>query len=180
MNFPDYRPRRLRKNENFRRLIRETVLSVDDLIYPLFVTFGRKVKKPIPSMPGHFQMSVDYLVKEVKGARDLGIPAVLLFGIPETKDELASGAFAKDGIIQVAVKALKEAVPDMVVITDVCLCEYTSHGHCGMLDGETIENDSTIEVLGGNGALPCRGRGRHGSPFRNDGRAGAGNSGSPR
>ncbi len=148
MNFPDYRPRRLRKNENFRRLIRETALSVDDLIYPLFVTFGRKVKKPIPSMPGHFQMSVDYLVKEVKGARDLGIPAVLLFGIPETKDELASGAFAKDGIIQVAVKALKEAVPDMVVITDVCLCEYTSHGHCGMLDGETIENDSTIEVLG--------------------------------
>lgn len=148
MNFPDYRPRRLRKNENFRRLIRETALSVDDLVYPLFVTFGRKVKKPIPSMPGHFQMSVDYLVKEVKEARDLGIPAVLLFGIPETKDELASGAFAKDGIIQVAVKALKEAVPDMVVITDVCLCEYTSHGHCGMLDGETIENDSTIEVLG--------------------------------
>jgi len=148
MNFPDYRPRRLRKNENFRRLIRETAFSVDDLVYPLFVTFGKKVKKPIPSMPGHFQMSVDYLVREVKDARDLGIPAVLLFGIPETKDELASGAFAKDGIIQIAVKAVKDAVPDILIITDVCLCEYTSHGHCGILDGETIENDSSIEVLG--------------------------------
>jgi len=148
MNFPDYRPRRLRKNELFRRLIRETVLSVDDLVCPLFVTFGKKSKKPIPSMPGHFQMSTDYLVKEVKEVRDLGIPAVLLFGIPETKDEMASGAFAADGVIQVAVKAVKEAVPDIVVITDVCLCEYTSHGHCGMLERDVIENDSTIEVLG--------------------------------
>ncbi|MCK9274813.1 MAG: porphobilinogen synthase [Syntrophales bacterium] len=148
MSFPDYRPRRLRKNEHFRRLIRETVLSVDDLVYPLFVTFGKKVKKPISSMPGHFQMSVDYLVKEVKEARDLGIPAVLLFGIPDKKDEFASGAFAEDGIIQVAVRAVKEAVPDILVITDVCLCEYTSHGHCGMLEGDSIENDSSIEVLG--------------------------------
>ncbi len=148
MSFPDYRPRRLRKNEHFRRLIRETALSVDDLVYPLFVTFGKKVKKPITSMPGHFQMSVDHLVKEVKEARDLGIPAVLLFGIPEKKDEFASGAFAEDGIIQVAVRAVKEAVPEILVITDVCLCEYTSHGHCGMLDGDSVENDSSIEVLG--------------------------------
>ena len=148
MQYPDYRPRRLRANENFRRMIRETRLSVDDLVHPLFVTSGKNVKKPIASMPGNFQLSVDQLVKEVKLSRDLGIPAVLLFGIPEKKDELAMGAFAKDGIIQTAVKAVKDKVPDILVITDVCLCEYTSHGHCGMLEGTEVENDTTIEVLG--------------------------------
>ena len=147
MYFPAYRPRRLRKNENFRRMIRETKLSVDELVYPLFVTAGKDVKKPISSMPGNFQMSIDHLVKEVQKTKESGIPAILLFGIPQSKDEVASGAFTKDGIIQQAVRRLKDKVPDIVVITDVCLCEYTSHGHCGMLDKGDVDNDSTIEVL---------------------------------
>ena len=147
MQFPEYRPRRLRKNENFRRLIRETRLSVDDLIYPLFVVPGNNVKKPIKSMPGNFQMSADNIVKEAREAHELGMPAILLFGIPSRKDELATGAFAKDGIIQQAVKKIKKDVPDILVITDVCLCEYTSHGHCGMLEGNIVNNDSTLEVL---------------------------------
>ena len=136
MNFPDYRPRRLRQNENFRRMIRETTLSVDNLIYPLFAVPGTKVKKPIDSMPGIFQMSVDHLVRETQRVKALGIPAVLLFGIPDKKDEIASGAMAKDGIVQQAIRGIKEKVPDILVITDVCLCEYTSHGHCGMLEKE--------------------------------------------
>ena len=147
MQFPEYRARRLRKNENFRRLIREISLSVDDLVYPLFAVPGKSVKKPITSMPGQFQLSVDYIAKEAQKARDLGIPAVLLFGIPAKKDEMATGAFAKDGIIQQAVKRIKNEVPDILVITDVCLCEYTSHGHCGMLEKDCIQNDATLEVL---------------------------------
>jgi porphobilinogen synthase len=128
-------------------MIRETKLSVDDLVYPLFVTFGKNVKKPINSMPGHFQMSVDNLVKEIEKARDLGIPAILLFGIPQKKDESASGAFMKDGVIQQAVKRIKDKVSEIVVITDVCLCEYTSHGHCGMIEKGDVDNDTTLEVL---------------------------------
>jgi porphobilinogen synthase len=147
MQYPDYRPRRLRKNENFRRMIRETKLSVDDLVYPLFVTAGKKIKKPIASMPGNFQLSIDYLVKEIKTTKDLGIPAVLLFGIPEKKDEEGSGAYDREGIIQRAVREIKDKVPDILVITDVCLCEYTSHGHCGLLDGDRVDNDSTLEIL---------------------------------
>jgi porphobilinogen synthase len=147
MQFPEYRARRLRKNENFRRLIRETSLSVDDLVYPLFAVPGKSVKKPITSMPGQFQLSVDYIAKEAQKMRDLGIPAVLLFGIPAKKDEMATGAFAKDGIIQQAVKRIKNEVSDILVITDVCLCEYTSHGHCGMLEKDCIQNDATLEVL---------------------------------
>ena len=147
MQFPEYRARRLRKNENFRRLIRETKLSVDDLVYPLFAVTGKSVKKPITSMPGQFQLSVDYIAKEAQKARDLGIPAVLLFGIPAKKDEMATGAFAKDGIVQQAVKRIKSEVPDILVITDVCLCEYTSHGHCGMLEKDDVQNDATLEVL---------------------------------
>ena len=147
MQYPDYRPRRLRKNENLRRMIRETSLSVDDLVYPLFVTAGKKIKKPIDSMPGNFQLSLDYLAKEVKTTKDLGIPAVLLFGIPEKKDEEGSGAYDRDGIIQRAVREIKDKVPDILVITDVCLCEYTSHGHCGILDGDYVDNDSTLEIL---------------------------------
>jgi porphobilinogen synthase len=147
MQFPEYRARRLRKNENFRRLIREISLSVDDLVYPLFAVPGKSVKKPITSMPGQFQLSVDYIAKEAQKMRDLGIPAVLLFGIPAKKDEMATGAFAKDGIIQQAVKRIKNEVPDILVITDVCLCEYTSHGHCGMLEKDCIQNDATLEVL---------------------------------
>ena len=147
MYFPAYRPRRLRKNENFRRMIRETKLSVDNFVYPLFATFGKDVKKPISSMPGNFQMSVDHLVIEVQKAKDLGIPAVLLFGIPEKKDEVASGAFMKDGIVQQAVRRIKDKVPDVIVITDVCLCEYTSHGHCGMIEKGEVDNDASLEVI---------------------------------
>lgn len=147
MQFPDYRPRRLRKNENFRRMIRETKLSVDNLIYPMFVVPGAKVKKPITSMPGNFQMSVDHIVREAARMKTLGIPAVLLFGIPEKKDEIASGALAKDGVIQRAVREIKEKVSDILVITDVCLCEYMSHGHCGMVEKGEVANDLTLEVL---------------------------------
>ena len=147
MQFPEYRARRLRKNENFRRLIRETSLSVDDLVYPLFAVPGKNFKKPILSMPGQFQLSVDNIAMEAQKASELGIPAVLLFGIPAKKDEMATGAFAKDGIVQQAVKRIKNEVPDILVITDVCLCEYTSHGHCGMLEKDCVQNDTTLEVL---------------------------------
>jgi len=147
MQFPEYRGRRLRKNENFRRLVRETILSVNDLVYPLFAVPGKSVKKPINSMPGQFQLSVDYIAKEAHAAFELGIPAVLLFGIPAKKDEQGTGAFAKDGIVQQAVKRIKNEVPEMLVITDVCLCEYTSHGHCGILEKGQVQNDLTLEVL---------------------------------
>jgi len=147
MNFPDYRPRRMRKNENLRRLIRETRLAADNLLYPLFVVPGKGVKKPIASMPGVFQMSADVLVQEVREAREAGLPAVLLFGVPERKDEVASGAFARDGVVQQAVRRIKDKVADILVVTDVCLCEYTSHGHCGMLKKGAVDNDLTLEVL---------------------------------
>ena len=147
MQFPEYRPRRLRKNESFRKLIRETALSVNDFIYPLFVVPGKDVKNPVASMPGVFQQSADLLVKEVQRLESLGIPAILLFGISEKKDETASGAFAKDGIVQRTVRRIKEKCPDILVVTDVCLCEYTSHGHCGMIEKGDVDNDSTLEVL---------------------------------
>jgi porphobilinogen synthase len=155
MKYPVYRPKRLRANENYRRLIRETGLSVDDFVMPFFVREGKGIKKPIASLPGHFQLSVDKLVKEVKSAKSLGIPAVLLFGIPDSKDERASGAYAQDGIVQKACSRLREAVPGILVITDVCLCEFTSHGHCGVLknaggrarDNACIDNDATLELL---------------------------------
>jgi porphobilinogen synthase len=147
MIFPEYRPRRLRKNEHFRRMIRETTLSVNDFIYPLFVVPGKGVKKPIDSMPGVYQMSVDHIVKEVGITKELGIPAVILFGIPDSKDELATGAFVKDGIVQKAIREIKQKVPDILVVTDVCLCEYTSHGHCGMIEKGHVANDATLEVL---------------------------------
>ncbi|MEE9936204.1 MAG: porphobilinogen synthase [Deltaproteobacteria bacterium] len=147
MQFPEYRGRRLRKNDNFRRLVRETRLSVDELVYPLFAVPGKDVKKPISSMPGQFQMSADHIAKEAREAYALGIPALLLFGIPDRKDEQGTGAFAKDGIVQQAVKRVKNEVPDMLVITDVCLCEYTSHGHCGIIEKGDVLNDATLEVL---------------------------------
>ncbi len=147
MQFPEYRGRRLRKNDNFRRLVRETRLSVDGLVYPLFAVPGKDVKKPIASMPGQFQMSVDHIAKEAREVYAAGIPAILLFGIPARKDEQGTGAFAKDGIVQQAVKRVKNEVPDMLVITDVCLCEYTSHGHCGILEKGEVQNDATLEVL---------------------------------
>jgi len=130
-----------------RRMVRATRQCADRLVYPLVVVPGKDVKKPIESMPGNFQMSIDHIIREVRTTKDLGIPAALLFGIPDEKDEFASGAFAKDGIIQRAVTEIKNEVPNIVVITDVCLCEYTSHGHCGMLRGEEVDNDSTLDVL---------------------------------
>ena len=147
MQFPEYRGRRLRKNENFRRLVRETRLSVDDLVYPLFAGPGKGVKKPIGSMPGQFQMSADNIAKEAREAYRMGIGAILLFGIPSKKDEQGTGAFARDGIVQQTIKRVKNEVPELLVITDVCLCEYTSHGHCGIIDKGVVQNDITLEVL---------------------------------
>jgi porphobilinogen synthase len=147
MLFPDYRPRRLRQNEAFRRMIRETHLSVDDFILPLFAISGSNVQNPISSMPGHFQLSVDHVVKAAAAAFALGIPAVMVFGIPETKDRLGTRAYANDGIVQKAVRALKDRLPDLAVITDVCLCQYTDHGHCGIVEGQTIDNDATLDLL---------------------------------
>jgi len=147
MYFPRYRPRRLRRNENLRRMIRETHLFIDDLIFPLFVLPGKGIKEPISSMPGNYRFSIDELIKEVKEVYDLGIPAIILFGIPEKKDEFGSEAYAKDGIIQRAIKAIKDKVPDIIVITDVCLCEYTSHGHCGIIKNGEVDNDATLELL---------------------------------
>lgn len=147
MTFPTVRLRRLRKNENIRRLIRETKLSVDDFVYPMFVIFGEDIKKPVPSMPGVYQYSVDNLVEEAKEIVDLEILAILLFGIPETKDEIGTSAWVEDGIIQRAVKALKSRYPELYIITDVCLCEYTSHGHCGPLEDGEVSNDKTLELI---------------------------------
>ncbi len=147
MVFPITRLRRLRKNENLRRMIRETRLSVDNLIYPLFVTFGKGVKDEISSMPGHYRFSVDKITEEVKEAQNLKIPAIILFGIPEHKDEVGSEAYNKCGVVQEAVKAIKSATPEIIVITDVCIDEYTSHGHCGLVKGDEILNDPTLELL---------------------------------
>jgi porphobilinogen synthase len=147
MLFPDYRARRMRQSKGLRRMIRETNLTVDDFILPLFVIGGKKVKNPILSMPGHYQLSIDYLIQETQKAVQLGIPAVMLFGIPDKKDALGTQAYAKDGIVQQAARRLKNAYPDLVVITDVCLCQYTDHGHCGVVDGECIDNDASLDLL---------------------------------
>ena len=147
MLFPDYRPRRLRQNEALRRMIRETSLSVDDLILPLFAIDGHDIRNPIPSMPGHFQQSVDKLLKTAKEAYDLGIPAIVLFGIPDKKDPLGTQAYAQDGIVQKATRAVKDKLPELVVITDVCLCQYTDHGHCGVVEGDTIDNDASLDLI---------------------------------
>jgi len=144
---PLYRPRRLRSNENIRRMVRETTLSPDDFIYPLFVMHGKGVKKEISSMPGNYQQSIDNIVKDCEEVKDLGIPAVLLFGIPEHKDEVGSEAYSDEGIVQHAIKAIKNKFPELVVITDVCLCEYTSHGHCGLIKNGVVQNDATLELL---------------------------------
>lgn len=147
MGFPRTRLRRMRATEACRRMVRETTLSVDDLVYPLFVVHGRDVKHPIPSMPGVFQLSIDRLVEEATEVKELGIPGIILFGIPGHKDEMGSEAYAEDGIVQQAVQAIKERVPDLIVITDVCLCEYTSHGHCGVVKDGRVLNDPTVELL---------------------------------
>ncbi|AFN73847.1 porphobilinogen synthase [Melioribacter roseus P3M-2] len=145
--FPIKRLRRLRYNPVVRDMVRETQLNKEDLIYPLFVVPGEKIKKEIASMPGVYQMSIDVLVEECKELEQLGLPAVILFGIPEHKDEKGSDAYNPEGIIQRAVRAIKKEVKNLLVITDICLCEYTSHGHCGLLDGEKILNDETVELL---------------------------------
>lgn len=147
MFFPEYRPRRLRKNEQIRSLVRETVLTVDDLVYPLFICEGSNIRQEIRSMPEIYRLSIDKALEEVKEIVDLGIKAVILFGIPNKKDEIGSSAYARDGIIQRAVRAIKERFPDLIVITDVCLCEYTSHGHCGIVKNGVIDNDTTLEQL---------------------------------
>ena len=147
MLFPDYRPRRLRQSEGLRSMIRETHLTVKDLILPLFVTDGNDIRNPIPSMPGHYQLSIDNFLKTAREAYELGIPAIILFGIPNQKDALGTRAYADNGIVQNAVKAVKEMQPDLVVITDVCLCQYTDHGHCGIVAGDTIDNDATLDLL---------------------------------
>lgn len=147
MYFPSYRPRRLRRNENIRRMVRETHLRIDDLIYPMFSAFGEKIKKEIPSMPGIYQQSIEHIVAEAQEVYALGIPAVILFGIPETKDAVGSDAYCETGIIQNTIRAIKEAVPKLTVITDVCMCEYTDHGHCGIIKDGDVDNDSTLELL---------------------------------
>jgi porphobilinogen synthase len=145
--FPVHRPRRLRKNETIRRMVRETSLSPDCLIYPLFATYGKGVKKEITSMPGCYQESVDVIVKHAKEVKSLGIPAILLFGIPQHKDETGSSAYDEHGVVQKAAKAIKDRVPGLYLITDVCMCEYTSHGHCGIIKDCDVQNDPTLELL---------------------------------
>lgn len=145
--FPIDRPRRLRSSATMRRMVRETKLSVDDFIYPIFVCEGENIKTPISSMPGVFQMSIDNIVKECIEVRDLGIPAVMPFGIPAYKDDMGSEAYNEHGIIQKAIKAIKSEVKDLLVVPDVCMCEYTDHGHCGILKNGDVDNDETIKHL---------------------------------
>ncbi len=147
MVFPDYRPRRFRRNPQLRSLIRETRLSPEQFIYPLFVMPGKGIRQEIGSMPGVFRMSVDQLAKEAKEILSLGLNHVILFGLPEAKDPVGSGAHARDGIIQRAIKELKNKAPQLMVTTDVCLCEYTSHGHCGVIVNKQVDNDATLEIL---------------------------------
>jgi len=147
MLFPEYRPRRMRRSEALRRMVRETRLAVDDLILPLFAVGGQNVQNPIPSMPGQFQWSPDKLVEIARRAFELGVPAIILFGVPEKKDALATRAYARDGIVQRAVAAVKQALPDLAVISDVCLCQYTDHGHCGVVEGGEIDNDASLDLL---------------------------------
>jgi porphobilinogen synthase len=147
MDFPHYRPRRLRRNEKIRAMVRETSLSPSNLIYPLFIGPGRDKFEPVSSMPGVAQLSVDRAVRECEETGALGIPAVILFGIPEHKDSAGSEAYSDDGVVQRAIRAIKEKTPEMLVITDVCLCEYTDHGHCGVIKNGDVDNDATLELL---------------------------------
>ena len=146
-SFPEMRLRRLRRTESLRRLFHETRITVDDLVCPLFVVPGHNVRDEIESMPGTFHLSVDQLVREGEEIARLSIPAVLLFGLPENKDDLGTAAYDPHGIVQTAVRELKREVPDLVVITDVCLCQYTSHGHCGVIDNGCVDNDRSIALL---------------------------------
>ena len=141
------RPRRLRRSPAIRQMVRETTLSVKDFIYPLFVRHGQQIKDPIASMPGQYHFSVDRIANEVEEIWSLGIPSIILFGLPDKKDAVGSGSYAEDGVVQQAILAIKEKVPEMVVMTDVCLCEYTDHGHCGVIKEGRVDNDATLELL---------------------------------
>jgi porphobilinogen synthase len=167
--FPNYRPRRLRQSAAMRRLVAETSLNVSQLVLPLFVRGGRKLRHPINSMPGVFQFSPDEILREAASAHALGVPAVLLFGIPDKKDAKASGAYAKNGIVQQTVRLLKKELPSLLVITDVCLCEYMAHGHCGV--GRENFERSDVEAAGANGGEPCGGGRGHRRAERHDGRS---------
>jgi porphobilinogen synthase len=147
MSFPIDRPRRLRRSDTLRRLVAETHLRADDLVQPLFVVPGTNVRKEISSLPGQFHLSVDQAAEEARRIRDVGVPGVILFGLPQHKDEIGSSAFDEHGEVQDAVRAIKQAAPGLLVITDVCLCEYTSHGHCGIISKESVANDPTLELL---------------------------------
>lgn len=147
MVFPEYRGRRLRRTDTLRRMVRETHLRVDDFIYPMFSAFGKNIKKEIVSMPGIYQQSIEHIVAEAKEVHALGIPAVILFGIPEEKDAVGSDAYSDSGIIQETIRAIKAEVPELLVITDVCMCEYTDHGHCGIIKNGDVDNDETLELL---------------------------------
>ncbi|MCH8014946.1 MAG: porphobilinogen synthase [Candidatus Dadabacteria bacterium] len=147
MYFPAYRPRRLRRNSNLRKLLAETKLSVDDFIYPMFVIPGKNKKVPVSSMPGIYKQSIDNLIKEIREVKKLGIKAILLFGIPERKDEMGTEGYDENGIIQKAIREIKKKVKDIIVITDVCMCEYTSHGHCGIIKDGDVDNDETLQYL---------------------------------
>jgi porphobilinogen synthase len=147
MGFPTRRMRRLRRSETLRRMVAETRLSTDNLVLPLFVVEGEGVRDEIGSMPGNYHLSIDKVVAEARSAWDVGVPAVIVFGLPETKDEIGSQAWAADAPTQRAVTAIKEAIPEMVVMTDICLCQYTSHGHCGVLEGHEVVNDASCELL---------------------------------
>jgi porphobilinogen synthase len=147
MSYPNARPRRLRRNESIRSLVRETVLTKNDLILPLFVAPGQGFKKEITTMPGNYQMSVDTLLPEIESMLKLGVRSTILFGLPEAKDEIGSEAYHEHGSVQQAIRAIKARFPEMYVITDVCMCEYTSHGHCGIIKGDTVDNDPTLALL---------------------------------
>lgn len=147
MYFPAYRPRRLRRNSNLRKLLAETKLSVDDFIYPMFVRPGKNKKVSVSSMPGIYKQSIDNLIKEIREVKKLGIKAILLFGIPERKDEMGTEGYDENGIIQKAIREIKKKVEDIIVITDVCMCEYTSHGHCGIIRDGDVDNDETLQYL---------------------------------
>jgi porphobilinogen synthase len=147
MFFPQFRSRRIRGKEVFRNMVRETHLTVNDLIYPMFSAFGTGIRKEVSSMPGIYQQSIENIVAEAQEAYELGIPAVLLFGIPEKKDAVGSDAYSDSGIIQETIRALKKNVPGLAVITDVCMCEYTDHGHCGIIKDGDVDNDATLELL---------------------------------
>ncbi|HYR55099.1 MAG TPA: porphobilinogen synthase, partial [Myxococcaceae bacterium] len=147
MAFPLHRSRRLRRSDPLRRMVRETELSPTDFIYPIFVVEGRAVRHPIPSMPGIFNLSVDQAVEEARLAKNEGIPAIILFGIPGAKDARGSGAYDNAGVVPRAIRAIKEVLPDLQIVADVCLCEYTDHGHCGVIQAQEVQNDATLPLL---------------------------------